>query len=374
MRLEKPAARVWGVVLIFAMAGLAVTSCGRHPQARSATQQQARAADVVQVRSRMMQGGLSASGLLVSREEAAVGADLSGYRIAKVYVEQGAWVKKGQPLVQLDDSLLRAQIDQQAATTEQAENEAKRVAGLDSQGVLSAEQIDQRRLQAKAAEAALDELKTREAHMTIRAPVSGLVLERNVRPGDISSAGGATPMFRMVRDGLVELNAEVSEDDMGHIHIGDPAQVTLPDGAVVAGKVRLIDPEVDSTTKLGHVRVAMPVRADLRPGGFGRANFTGVSKASSTLPETAVRYDADGASVAVVGADNRVRMASVRTGRRAGGYVELVQGPPDGSWVLLRAASFVLPGDLVKPIRVADPSAPAAAPAPTPAAFQHKGG
>ena len=354
MKFEKPAARAWGVVLTLGLIVMGVSACGkRPPAATSARPQQARAAVVVQVQPRPMQGGLSASGLLVSREEAAVGSDLSGYRIAKVYVEQGAWVRQGQPLVQLDDSLLRAQIDQQAATTEQAQNESKRVMGLDKEGVLSGEQIDQRRLQAKAAVAALDELKTREAHMTIRAPVSGLVLERNVRPGDIATAGGATPLFRMVRDGLVELNAEVAEDDMARLHIGDAASVTLPDGQVVAGKVRLIDPQVDSQTKLGHVRVAMPVRADLRPGGFGRANFTGVTTAHAVVPETAVRYDADGASVAVVGSDNRVRIMQVKTGGRSGGYVELVQGPPAGSWVLLRAASFVLPGDLVKPERAA---------------------
>ena len=353
MRLEKPAARVWCVVLTIAVLTTAVTACGKRPQGprASAAPQQARAAVVVQVQPKAMQGGLTASGLLVSREEAAVGSDLAGYRIDKVYFEQGAWVRQGQPLIQLDDSLLRAQIAQQAATTEQAQNEAKRVSGADIQGVLSAEQIDTRRLTAKAQEAALDQLKTREAHMTIRAPVSGVILERNVRPGDISSAGGATPMFRMVRDGLVELNAEVAEDDMARLHIGDAAAVTLPDGAVVQGRVRLIDPQVESQTKLGHVRVAMPVRADLRPGGFGRATFTGVSTAASAVPETAVRYDADGASVAVVDSDNKVRIQSVKTGSRSGGYVELLQGPPAGSWVLLRAASFVLPGDLVKPIR-----------------------
>ena len=366
MKIEKPAARVWCVALTFALAATAVTACGRKPGgaaqagAPPAAQQQARAAMVVEVGPHAMQGGLSGSGLLVSREEAAVGSDLSGYRIARVYVEQGAWVRRGQPLVQLDDSLLRAQVAQQAATTEQAENQAKRVAGLDNQGILSGEQIDTRRLQAKAAQAALAELNTREAHMIIRAPVSGLVLERNVRPGDIASAGGGTPMFRMVRDGLVELNAEVAEADMSGLHIGDPAGVTLPGGAVVAGRVRLIDPQVDAQSKLGHVRVAMPVRPDLRPGGFARATFTGVSTSQSAVPETAVRYDADGASVAVVGADNRVRIQTVRTGRRSGGYVELVQGPPAGAWVLLRAASFVLEGDLIQPLRnpAAAPTAP----------------
>ena len=76
------------------------------------------------------------------------------------------------------------------------------------------------------------------------------------------------------------------------------------------------------------------------------------------MPEIAIRYDADGASVMVLGADNRVSQVAVKTGRRAGGYVELVQGPPEGSRVLLGAASFVLPGDLVKPVEVSDPNAP----------------
>lgn len=359
MKVVKTVSRVGCALLAAALAAVALTGCGPK-QARSDKAGDARAARVVAVESREMQGGMSVSGLLVAREEAAVNADLGGYRVARVNVEQGAWVTKGQPLVELDDSLLRAQILQQQATTAQAMAQAMRVAGLDNAGVMSAEDIQTRRLQAKAQDAALQDLQTREEHMIIRAPVSGLVLERDVRPGDISSVGGATPMFRMIRDGLVELNAEVAEDDMARIHVGDPAQVTLPDGAVVEGRVRLIDPEVDSTTKLGHVRIAMPVRADLRPGGFARATFTGSSLAARSAPETAIRYDADGASVAVVGSDNRVRVVQVKTGRRSGGYVELLDGPPAGALVLLRAASFVLPGDLVKPIRDEDP-APAAA-------------
>jgi HlyD family secretion protein len=357
MRFEKPAARA-SCVLLTALA-LVLTACGR-PHDAAKAQTDARAATVVPVESRAMEGGITVSGLLVAREEAAVGSDLSGYRILRVDVEQGASVKKGQPLVELDDSLLKAQIAEQQATTEQAEGQAKRVQGLDNQGVMSAEDIATRRLQAKAQEAALQDLMTREAHMIIRAPVSGLVLERNVRPGDISSLGGATPMFRIVRDNLVELNAEVPEDDMSRIHIGDSAQVMLPDGASVAGKVRLIDPEVDSTTKLGHVRIAMPVRSDLRTGGFARATFTGAIDVTRSVPETAVRYDADGASVAVVGADDRVSFVPVKTGRRSGGYVELLNGPPPGSMVLLRAASFVLSGDKVQPIQAGASDLPAA--------------
>ena len=373
MKVETTSWGAWrsGVAMVAMLA--AVAACDRKPDAAgppgaAVPSAAARTVRVTRVESRPMEDGLTASGLLVSREEAAVGSDLSGYRVAKVYFEQGAWVKAGQPLVQLDDSLLRAQIDQAVAQAEQASAQAKRVAGLDDQGVLPAEQIETRRIQAKVQAAAVSELRTRQAHMTIRAPVSGLILERNVRPGDIASAGGATPMFRIVRDGLVELNAELAEDDMAGIHIGDPAQVVLPGGSSVQGRVRLIDPQVDAQTKLGRIRVGLPVRADLRPGGFGRAIFTGLSQAKRAVPETAVRYDADGASVAVVGADNRVSSVPVKTGGRAKGYVELTEGPPAGSRVLLRSASFVLPGDKVQPVETA-PAAEAAPPADVPPAL-----
>ena len=138
-----------------------------------------------------------------------------------------------------------------------------------------------------------------------------------------------------------------------------PVKVSLPDGQEVRGSVRLIDPQVDAQNKLGHVRIQLPVRLDLRPGGFGRATFIGSNVAALTVPELAVRYDADGASVMVVGADNRVQEATVKTGKRAGGFVELIQGPPAGSRVLLRAASFVLPGDVVKPLEATPGTAPA---------------
>ncbi len=364
MKVERTAGRVWCALLALAVAATAVSSCGRKPPkpgaapgARTA-QADARAVRSAVVQARELEGGLTASGVLLSREEAAVNSDLTGYRVAKVYVEQGAWVKEGQPLAQLDDSLLKAQIDQAAAQAEQADAQAKRVSGLDNQGILSAEQLETRRITAKVQDAGLAELKTREAHMTIRAPVGGLVLERNVRPGDIASAGGATPMFRMVRDGLVELNAEVDEAGFGNLHIGDPVRVTLPSAAVVDGSVRLIDPLVDSQTKLGHVRIRLPVRSDLRPGGFGRATFQGSSLAARAVPEIAIRYDADGASVMVLGADNRVSQVPIKTGRRSAGYVELLEGPPAGARVLLGAASFVLPGDIVKPV---DDAAPAPA-------------
>ncbi|WP_454761354.1 efflux RND transporter periplasmic adaptor subunit [Caulobacter segnis] len=309
---------------------------------------QARTVSVGSIETRPLGGGVEASGLLVSREEAAVGSELTGYRVARLYADEGDWVRAGQPLVQLDDTLLRAQVEQQAAVTAQSQAEAKRVAGLDGQGILSQEQIETRRYQAKAQEAALKELRTRASRMTITSPVSGRVLSRGVQPGQIAG-GGTTPWFTIARDGLVELDAEVNEADLSGIREGQSAQVSLPGGQAISGVVRLVSPRVDSANRLGKVRVRLPVRPDLRPGGFGRATFGASGAPVTAIPESAIRYEADGLSVMTVDSNNRAHQVAIKVGQKGGGWAQLVQGPPAGTRVVLGGASFVADGDTIRP-------------------------
>ena len=228
-------------------------------------------------------------------------------------VEEGVWVTGGQPLARLDDTLLRSQVEQQAALADQlavqaerAEAEAARVKDLDNASVFAKEQIEARRFAAKAARAQADaqaasarDLRTREEKMTIRAPYAGLVIERNVRVGDMG--GGGSPWFRIAKDGQIELAADVSENALSRLEVGSTAKVILADGTEVDGTVRLVSPRVDANTKLGKVRIELPVTESIRAGGFARAVFTGVSVASVTVPETAILYDADGAAVMLVG-------------------------------------------------------------------------
>jgi len=295
---------------------------------------------------------VSASGNLISREEAAVLPEVSGYRVARVLADVGQWVKAGQTLAQLDGALLEAQVAQARAQAAQADDQAKRVAGLEGQGVLSDEQIAQRRFQAQAANANLKNLLTQQRKLSVVAPVSGLVLEKTVRPGDLAAAS-ATPWFRLARDGQIELSAELTESDLAHVQVGQAATVTLPSGTVAQGHVRLVSPQIDPQTKLGEVRILLPVRDDIRAGGFGRAVFSDVAGETLSVPETAVRYDADGASVMVVQADNRVKRVPIRAGVRGGGLVQVVEGPPAGARVVASSASFLLDGDLVKPVAAA---------------------
>jgi HlyD family secretion protein len=341
-------------------ATLALGACKKPPPKQSEAEQ-VRAVRVVRVEPRPIVGALAASGDLLPREEAAVTPEVAGYRVLRVRADVGDYVKKGQVLVDLDPSLLEAQIAQVEAQAAQAEDQANRVKGLDDAGVISQEQIAQRRYQAQAARAQLRNLLTQRRKLAVVAPVSGLVLEKNVRPGDLS-AGGATPWLRLARDGEIELAANLSEVDLARVRVGQTATVTMPSGAVAQGHVRLISPQIDPQTKLGVARILLPPRSDIRAGGFGRAVFSDAAGLALAVPEAAVRYDADGAGVMTVGADNRVHRVLVTTGPRGAGLVQLLKGPPAGTRVVANSSSLLLDGDLIRPVDAAAPQVAAAQP------------
>ncbi|WP_395671120.1 efflux RND transporter periplasmic adaptor subunit [Phenylobacterium sp.] len=346
-------------LLLSMTAGLALAACDKSTRAAPAAEQP-RTVSVVRVEQRPVVDAISATGDLIPREEAAVTGEVTGYRVLRVLADVGDYVRAGQTLVQLDPALLQGQLAQAQAQAAQAEDQVRRVAGLDGEGVLAQEQIAQRRYQADVARANLRDLQTRMRKMAVAAPVSGLILERTVRPGDLSS-GGATPWFRLARDGQIELAAQLSQEDLARVRPGQRAQVTLPSGDQVTGVVRLVSPQIDPQTKLGQVRLTLPVRSDIRAGGFGRAVFGDVSSLVLAVPETAIRYDADGASVMVVGADNRVRRMAIQAGQRGGGYVQLARGPAAGARVVRNAAGLLIDGDVVKPVESAAPAPKAAA-------------
>jgi HlyD family secretion protein len=97
----------------------------------------------------------------------------------------------------------------------------------------------------------------------------------------------------------------------------------------------------------------------VRAGGYGRAVFSDASGQALAVPEGAIRYDADGASVMTVDANNRVHRVLVQTGARGSGLVQLIQGPPAGTRVVANASSLLLEGDLVRPQDAAQTTASA---------------
>jgi len=338
---------------------LALLSCHETPVIKP---QKARAVSVGQVTAGQALGGQVASGQLVPREEIAVAPDVSGYRVNRVLVEEDAQVRQGQVLATLDPALLApqiaqagAQLSQQRVAAERARAEADRVTGLDGKGVLSDEAIAERRLAVKtglaqeaASRAQLDNLLVQRGALAIRAPRGGRVLQRSVRVGDTSQTG--TIMFNIARDGLVELDAELPEAGAGAIRLGTPVTVQTADGTRWTGQVRLVGARVDPESGTVRIRIALPADQRLRVGGFAKAMFSPSGGATLSVPETAIRYNANGSTVQTIDKNQRVRSVTVRTGARAGGRVALVSGPPAGTRVVLSGGAFLNDGDRINSV------------------------
>lgn len=326
-----------------------------------------RSVRVVRVETRTGDIGLTAPGTLVAHQVYAATSDVPGIVVKRVLAQEGAFVTAGQVLAILDDTLIRSQIAQQAAViaqqrvaVRQAQAEAARGEPMLGAGVLSGEAVQARRFRADTAggglavqEAQMRDLQSRAARLTVRAPVGGRVIERNVRVGDLS--GSPQPMFTIVPGGTIELEVKVPENRLAQVRIGMPAAVTLADGTALDGRVASLGTRIDQQSAQGNVRLNLrPVAGapwvQLRPGASGTARFEGTVGAASAVPESAIQYDTGGASVMVLGPDNRVHRVGVRTGTRGGGYVTLVDGPAPGTPVLAAAASFVAEGDRVTPV------------------------
>jgi RND family efflux transporter MFP subunit len=163
------------------------------------------------------------------------------------------------------------------------------------------------------------------------------------------AAGAAEPMFRIVANGEVELDAEVTETRMAAIRIGQAARVEVAGVGMVGGTVRLISPEVDKATRLGRVRIFLGDDAGLRVGAFARGVIETASGRGLAVPASAILYGPDGASVQVVRA-NRVETRKVKTGLASGSLVEVREGLSEGDTVVSRSGTFLRDGDAVRPV------------------------
>ncbi|MDP2765184.1 MAG: efflux RND transporter periplasmic adaptor subunit [Brevundimonas sp.] len=316
---------------------------------------------------------VTASGSVSAWEEVPVGAETGGLVATGVFVDEGAYVRQGQPLVQLNDALLRAQLGQQQAAVAAAEaNVARdeaalgRAQELRERGFLSQAGLDNALANERASKAGLDsaraslsEIRTRVNQATIRAPVAGLVASRSVTRGQIVQPG--TELFRLVRDGRLELDAQIPETELRLVRAGMTAVVTSEQAGQTTGTVRIVTPEVDPQTRLGVARISLTGRA-LRPGMFARAEIDVGAQPALTVPPQAIVYREGKPGVYVIDRGDHVRFQSVETGGRNGGALAITSGLTAGQRVVIQGAGFLGDGDLVRVV-AARPAANAAQPA-----------
>ncbi|PZN32652.1 MAG: efflux transporter periplasmic adaptor subunit [Proteobacteria bacterium] len=341
----------------------ALTGCGRSPAGESAPPPPAMTVTAHTLSSTEIARSITANGTVHAWQEIVVGPEVGGYRVAAVHVDVGDRVRKGQELVRLADELLeadvasrRAVVQQARATLENASAALRRAEALAGSGALSASDLDRLSSEQRAAEAQLHvaqadleaaELRLRYAR--VRAPDDGIISARSVSIGQIAQAG--SEMLRLVRQGRVEWRAEIPEARLREIRPGQTVHLVTADGSQVHGKVRVVSPTVESSTRAGLVYVDLDAAAGARPGMFARGEIVLERSPANLVPLASVIIQ-DGYSYVFVLRDDdehesTVERRLVETGAVNGRFIELLSGVAPGERVVEKGAGFLKDGDRV---------------------------
>lgn len=311
---------------------------------------------------------LPANGSIAAWQEAVIGAEAQGLRLVEVRAQVGDRVAKGALLARLQDETLNAELavsraalaEAEAALGEAAAN-AERARLLQPSGAMSAQQVQQYVTGETTGRARVASAKARVAADTVRlaqtrivAPDDGVVSARSATLGAVVSPG--TELFRLIRQGRLEWRAELPAAELAALRPGAAADVVLPSGKTVRGKVRMLAPTVDPATRNGLVYVDLPPSGDARPGTFARGLFVFGETPAATLPQSALVLRDGFHCVLQVQPDQRLRQWKVEVGRRQGNRVEIRSPLPADARFVAQGAGFLVDGDRV---RVVAPAAPA---------------
>jgi len=349
------------------------------------------AISVSTVGTRTLRDRVIASGLVGPVERVEVQPLIEGQPIDTLLADVGDKVTEGQVLARLSStsleldksqslaSLASAQANvaqgealvlEAKATAEDAQRTNERTQQLRAQGNSSQAAADtaaanaatakarvasaqQSLLAAKAqvtlAEAQLANIDLQLSRTEVKAPVAGEIVERNARIGAIAAAGGNN-MFVLIRDGALEVNADVAEADLMRLAVGQTAAMqAVGASAPLKGTIRLVEPSIDTVSRLGRVRISIEDSGRVVSGMFINAEILVAEHNAVAVPVTAVGVSAGGPTVMKV-VDGLVSRVPVKTGIRDGGWVEVLEGIAAGDTVVTKAGAFVRDGDRINPV------------------------
>ncbi len=305
---------------------------------------------------------LTANGSVVAWQEAIIGSEVSGVRIADVRVNVGDRVSRGQVLASLAVDTMQASEAETQATLHELEAvlaevsaNAARTRRLAESGFVSAQQLQQALTNEKTAAARLEAQRARHQNSALRlsqrnitAPDDGVISSRNATVGALTQPG--SELFRLIRQGRLEWHADLTADELGLIHKGMKVALMTAQGKTVRGVVSAIAPSINPQTRYGRVLVELPANSGLIAGMFLHGSFqlSEQAKPVSVLPQSAVMLRDGRAFVFVVGADLRVSECRVTVGRRNSDQIEIIDGLASGVQVVETGGAFLVAGDTVR--------------------------
>ena len=328
---------------------------------------------VATVQTRVLRDVIVTSGLIGAVDQVQVAPLVEGQQIEELLADVGDQVTAGQVLARLSTSSLslqkaqlnaalaaaRAAVPQAEAQSDEAQRVATRTAALLQQGsapqaavdkanaaaITAAQGLEAARANLALVEAQLANIELMLSRTEVKAPVGGEITGRTAQVGAIASA--AQPMFAMIRDNALELRAE---GDVLRLAPGQPVTLYLADdSAPRKGTVRLVEPAIDTATRMGRVRITIDDAKGVRPGMYAMGEVLVAERNTAAAPITALGISPEGQTALKVTGDV-ARRVLVTTGIRDAGWVEITNGLAPGDSIVAKAGAFVRDGDRITPV------------------------
>lgn len=315
--------------------------------------------EVRPVESGRISRSVTVSGNIEPIRTVAVNAQLAG-ALRTVVAEEGTFVQEGAVLATVDDREISAQMGSAEASYQLALGNFQRAERLRERQVITEAEYERDRAALAAAEAQRDQLRTRMGYATVRAPITGVVTEKNVEGGDV--VGVQTRLFTIADVSTMVVRVRISELDVVHLRAGQTVDVVLDafPGRVLIGRIRRVFPTADPQTRLVPVEVAI-TGSDarvVRTGFLARATFAlGAREAVLLVPASAIVKDASGADAVFVVRQDQAERRIVRTGITSEGRVEIVEGVREGELVVVSGTNQLR--GMNQTVRVVNGSTPA---------------
>ena len=349
---------------VLAASAVAPGEAAEKAQGKATGQRPSLTVETVLPEVRELQMRIGANGNIAAWQESVIGSEVSGLRLTEVQVNVGDTVRRGMLLatfsaetVQAELALQRATLAEAEASFAEARANAERARQVQASGALSSQQVGQlltaeatAKARVDAARAQVQSQELRLRHTRIEAPDDGIVSSRTATVGAISVPG--QELFRLIRQGRLEWRGEVPAAQLHRVRAGQVVKVVTPAGDTVEGRVRMVGPTVDGTSRNALVYVDLkPAPTLLRPGMFVRGEIDMGASRALTLPQSAVLLREGFTYAYRIGDDGRVAQVKIDTGRREGDRIEVLRGLAEGVRVVRSGVAFLADGDLV---RIAD--------------------
>jgi RND family efflux transporter MFP subunit len=307
----------------------------------------------------VMPRNVTASGMIAAWQEAVISAQAGGLRVSAIHADVGTRVKEGDLLAELASGStaaelrrLEAGLASAMASLAQARSDVERAKIAKQGGAISNQQYEQYTITEQTAQASLnaaaallDIQRITLAHTRVVAIDDGVITSRTALLGKVVQSG--EELFRMIRQNRLEWQAEVDASQLVNIYPDQTAQITLPTGKVIAGRVRIAAPSLSTSTGRAVVYVRLPENTGAQSGMFANGRIEVGMEPALTIPQSALVL-LDGYSyVFELGAGDVVTRRGVKTGRRQGDRVEIVEGLSKNARIVASGSAFLADGDKV---------------------------